>query len=223
MRNTSRELPKFIRSNMIVATDKGMGFFLVTSMIYQIVFASLFVSIAAAEEIVVDPWVIPIDNIPYPTRIAAVGDVISFHYSGNHNVYVSNQDKFSCDTEDAVMVGGTGDGSANFTFTSASALITFFCDYTTHCEIGQHFGFEVYPSRDQFPQTGSPSNIPTPSPSRYPSVAPSLFPTVQVTAAPFVPLFDVTFAPSSDGSRISSRTTYSAGLMMISGAAFFFV
>jgi hypothetical protein len=186
-------------------------------MAIAVVFFLLLGAAIAVEEITIDPWVIPIDNIPYPQRSAAVGDVVSFHYSGNHNVYVAIQDDFSCDTDSAELVGGSGDGSANYTFSSASTLVTFFCDFTTHCDRGQQLGFQVYPTRDQVPPTEAPTTSPTPAPSSY-SAAPTLVPTVQTTSPPFVPLFDTTFSPTSAGP--TSRSVLTLASLIMSGAIF---
>ena len=161
-----------------------------------------------AEEIAIDPWVIPLDNIPYPTRSAVQGDVVSFHYRGNHNVYVAvhsdtSDDTFRCDTLDATEVGASGSDYANYTLTMSSdsegisqtyTTVTFFCNYTVHCERGQQLKFNIYASREDIPPTQAPSTIPTLSPT---TSAPSMIPTVQMTAPPFVSLFDTTFAPTS--------------------------
>ncbi|CAJ1940787.1 unnamed protein product [Cylindrotheca closterium] len=189
---------------------------------------------ASAEEIeiviVIDPWIIPFDNLPYPARSAVQGDVVSFRYSGNHNVYVSlhsssdsqtgdddNESSFRCDTQNATIVGASGASIANYTLplsdgsssssSSSQSLITtatFFCNYTSHCERGQQLQFNIYPSRDNIPPTQAPSIIPTMLPS---TSVPSMAPTVEVTAPPFVPLFNTTFAPTTSGlaSQASSR------------------
>mmetsp|Transcript_25723 Transcript_25723/g.62997 ORF Transcript_25723/g.62997 Transcript_25723/m.62997 type:complete len:248 (+) Transcript_25723:91-834(+) len=172
----------------------------------------------AEEIIVIDPWIIPIDNLPYPTRSAVQGDLVSFHYRGNHNVYVSSSDSqtggdnnneppssFRCDdTQAAILVGAIGANVANYTLSlsaddssSSSQMnftsVTFFCNYTSHCERGQQIQFNIYASRDDIPPTQAPSTMPTMLPT---TSVPSIVPTVEVTAPPFVPLFNTTFAPT---------------------------
>jgi len=172
--------------------------------------------LAQAEEIAIDPWVIPMDNLPYPPRSAVKGDLISFHYRGNHNVYVAlnsgssgdnNEGEnsiFKCDTQDAIQVGATGAEFANYTLTLSDGIgqgstnqsftsVTFFCNYTSHCERGQQLQFNVYSSREDIPPTQAPSMLPTLNPT---TSAPSIIPTVEVTAPPFAPLFNTTFAPT---------------------------
>lgn len=181
----------------------------------------IMMSSASVEVIVIDPWVIPLDNKPYSKRMAAVGDTVSFHYSGNHNVYAwhsSDITTFSCSNDDitanAKLIGNIGEKVATYTFqeqdqddgsssSSSTAIVTFFCNYSNHCSYGQQIEFHIYPSREDIPPTAVPSTEPTLAPT---GSGPSEIPTPENTLAPFVPLWDDTLSPTSSSpspSRLS--------------------
>lgn len=200
---------------------QGHLLLIVVAVVVEAFFSLVIMAKTAAGEgeviVTIDPWVIPLDNKPYSKRMAAVGDTVSFHYSGNHNVYawstISNSGTFSCSNDDitanAKLIGDIGEKVATYTFqeqeqdgggnSSSTEFITFFCNYSNHCYYGQQVEFHIYPRRDDIPPTPEPSTEPTLRPTWS---GPSESPTVEYTLPPFVPLWDTTFSPTSSSSSL---------------------
>lgn len=86
-----------------------------------------------AEEILIENWVIPQDNQPFPPIEAKVGDTIKFIVNEPHNVFL--HPSLTCDDKtDAVLVGDA-DIPAEYTFQDADAgtKMMFICGVGTHC------------------------------------------------------------------------------------------
>jgi hypothetical protein len=184
----------------------GFSWGLIMLLFIYLYFLATSVLSVTARDIIIDPWVIPMTNQVYPKRAAVVGDTVVFRYVGNHNVYASLSENFSCKiTDRSQMVGNIGDETANYTFAALESLVTFFCNYSIHCEVGQQLPFQVYPSISDLPSTGVPSIYPTDVPSTW---APSLAPSALVTNPPYLPLFNSTYAPTG----VNSSATLKPGI-----------
>jgi plastocyanin len=74
-------------------------------------------------------------NGPQDTT-AEVGNVITFSWSGTHNVFTVIHPSGDCTETGAIQVGSTTDAAgASYTFTTADmGDVVFACDIATHCE-----------------------------------------------------------------------------------------
>jgi plastocyanin len=159
--------------------------------------ALLFATPSSGADITVD-WIIPVpSSAALPSMTAAVGDTVTFAWTGFHDVYMHPTG--DCDETGRILVGAST--GATYTFTGADVgELVFACDVQAHCEQGLIVTFAV--------SAGTPA--PTSSTSA-PSKAPS------VTSAPSV---TPTQTPTSGTAPIMSQssTTVAAALMVCTTA-----
>jgi len=100
-------------------------------------FAALALAAKAANavDIKVDKWVLPWEG---PKELeAAVGDVITFNWTGGHNVYIHPTG--DCSLDGAILVGTQTGASYTFVDADAGTSMFFSCDIGNgaHCRVGE--------------------------------------------------------------------------------------
>ena len=91
---------------------------------------------ANAADIAVPEWVLPYEGAK--ELEATVGDVITFDWTGGHNVYIHPTG--DCSLDGAILVGSKTGASYTFVDADAGTSMFFSCDIGNgaHCRVGEY-------------------------------------------------------------------------------------
>lgn len=109
--------------------------------------AAIVVSLSSSGVYAVDlfapNWVIPDNEMPYPSLTASVGDTLTFAWSGGvHDVHI--HPSHTCgDPEGSIQIASTDDNPTTYTFLEEDGSLdgtvhTFVCQVGSHCDRGMY-------------------------------------------------------------------------------------
>ncbi|KAG7375058.1 hypothetical protein IV203_014153 [Nitzschia inconspicua] len=173
-------------------------------------------------------WVIPNDELPYPSMTAMVGDTLTFRWTeGVHDVHI--HPSHTCDdTTGSIQIASTDDNPTTYTFVEADGspdgtVHTFVCQVGTHCQRGMYMNVTVF-SSDTSSSSDEPTTTETEAPTTNTTTTTTIPPTGPANATTCyvcgneddIPVLSDTVVelPASDGGSLSlsCQQVYEDGL-----------
>ncbi|KAG7348740.1 hypothetical protein IV203_011337 [Nitzschia inconspicua] len=194
-----------------------------------VVYLSVVVVHVQAVDLFAPEWVIPNNELPYPSMTAMVGDTLTFRWTeGVHDVHI--HPSHTCDdTEGSIEIASTDDNPTTYTFVEADGspdgtVHTFVCQVGTHCQRGMYMNVTVFSSDATSPgdeppttETEAPTDTTTTTTTTIPPTGPANVTCYVCGNEDDIPVLGDTVVelPSSDGDflSLSCQQVYDDGLV----------